>query len=106
MKHKTRHGDDIIACKWAVNRTVPTFVCRLRIKGVDSKGVLYSIADALHTDLECQINRITIETHDGIFNGTLDVTVCDTADEERNCKTLKSIKNVTLAVRIEPVAKQ
>lgn len=106
MKHKTRHGDDIIACKWAVNRTVPTFVCRLRIKGVDSKGVLYSIADALHTDLECQINRITIETHDGIFNGTLDVTVCDTADVERICKTLKSIKNVTLAVRIEPVAKQ
>ena len=105
MKHKTRHGDDIIACSWNVHPGVPSFVCRLRIKGVDSKGVLYAIADALHTDLECQINRITIETHDGIFNGTLDVTVSGTDDVERICKTLKEIKNVTHAVRIEPGAK-
>lgn len=100
MKLKTRYGNGIIACKWDTHRRT-TFDCRVQISGVDSQGVLYAIADVLHKQNRSSIRRITLETKDGLFNGTLDIAVFDTADVRAICNSLQSIENVTKAVRVE-----
>ena len=100
MKLKTRYGNDIIACSWDMHR-VQTFDCRLNIRGVDGEGVLYAIADVLHKQRNCTIHRVAIDTQDGIFSGTLDVAVYDTADVRLICESLMQIENVTKAVRVE-----
>ncbi len=99
MKHKTRYGNGIIACTWDMHRRIP-FSARLHISGVDSQGVLYAIADVLHKQTDCPVSRITIETKDGIFSGTLDITVFDSEDVHTICHSLTQIENVTKAVRI------
>ncbi len=100
MKLKTRYGNNIIDCKWDMHRHI-TFDCRLHITGVDSQGVLYAIADVLHKHINCPIRRITIETQDGIFSGTLDIGVYDQTDVKSVCTLLEQIENVTKAVRID-----
>lgn len=99
-KLKTRYGNNIIAANWDTHKTI-YFDTTIYIKGVDSQGVLYSIADVLHKLNQFLIKRITLETNDGIFEGYIEMTVFDTDDVKHICEALKQIENVTKAVRID-----
>lgn len=99
-KLKTRYGNNIIAAGWDTHKTI-YFDTTIYIKGVDSQGVLYSIADVLHKLSQFQVKKITIETNDGIFEGYIEIAVFDTDDVKHICEALKQIENVTKAVRID-----
>ena len=100
VKLKTRYGNNIIALDWDMHR-LSYFDTKIYLKGIDAHGVLYSIADVLHKELDCIVRRITLSTNDGIFEGTLDVGVHDTSDTKRICEALMLIENVSKAVRID-----
>lgn len=100
VKLKTRYGNDIIACRWDTHRTLQ-FDTTIYIKGVDSQGVLYAIADVLHKQDEHIVKRITLETNNGIFEGSLDIAVFNTDDVKKICESLLQIENVTKATRID-----
>lgn len=99
VKLKTSYGNNIIACTWNTRKMLPFDVC-IEIRGVDSKGVLYAIADVLHKQNRFIVKRITIDTNDGIFNGSLILSLFDTEDVTIVCESLKEIENVTEAIRI------
>ncbi len=99
-KHKTNFGNRIIAATWDMHKQL-FFDARIYLKGIDSEGVLYAIADVLHKQLQFLIRRITLETNDGIFEGTLDVRVHDTKDVETVCNLLRSLGSITRVSRID-----
>ena len=99
VKLKTRYGNNIIACRWDTHKVL-LFDVQLEIRGVDSQGVLYAIADVLHKLTHFIVKRITLDTDDGIFEGRLTISVYDTEDVENVCAQLKQIENVTEAVRV------
>ena len=99
-KLKSRYGNSIIATSWDTHKVL-LFDTSIGIKGVDSHGVLYAIADVLHKLSQFTVKRITLETNDGIFEGKIDVSVHDTDDVKLLCDSLKQIENVTKAVRVE-----
>lgn len=97
---KTRYGNNIIAAKWDTHKKIH-FNAKILIKGVDSQGVLYAIADVLkHLD-QFIVRKITLETNDGIFEGNIDIAVFDNDDVKNICHSLKQIENVTRVVRID-----
>ena len=98
-KLKTRYGNNIIATRWDTHKE-KLFDALIGIKGVDSQGVLYAIADVLRGMLQFTVKRITLETTDGIFEGKIQVTVHDTEDVKLICDALKKIENVLKAVRL------
>ena len=98
-KLKTRYGNNIIATRWDTHKE-KLFDALIGIKGVDSQGVLYAIADVLRGMSQFTVKRITLETTDGIFEGKIQVTVHDTEDVKRICDALKKIENVLKAVRL------
>lgn len=100
VKLKTRYGNNIIACRWDTHRIL-LFDTTIYIKGVDSHGVLYAIADVLHKQNEFVVKRITLETNNGIFEGTLEISVFSTDDVKQICDSLMQIENVTKATRID-----
>ena len=77
------------------------FKACIGIRGVDSHGVLYAIADVLHKLKQFVINRITLDTNDGIFEGKIDLQVYDTDDIKLLCDALRQIENVTKVTRID-----
>ncbi len=99
-KHKTHFGNSIIATKWETHRTM-LFDTTIYIKGIDSHGVLYSIADVLHKQMQFFVRRITLETKDGIFEGSIDMKVYDIEDVKNICTQLQQLDNVIKAVRID-----
>ena len=98
-KLKTRYGNNIIATRWDTHKE-KLFDALIGIKGVDSQGVLYAIADVLRGMSQFTVKRITLETNDGIFEGKIQVTVHDTEDVKLICDALKKIENVLKAVRL------
>lgn len=99
VKLKTRDGNNIIACKWNMHKMVP-FEASIEIQGMDSKGALYAIAEVFHKLELFSVQRITLDSHDGIFEGKLRVSLFDTDDVKTICTMLQQIENVTNATRI------
>ncbi len=100
VKLKTRYGNDIVACRWDTHKQL-LFDVTIFLRGMDSQGVLYAIADVLHKLTQFQVKSITLSTTDGIFEGKLYMSVFDTADVQQVCNALMSIENITEAVRME-----
>ena len=98
-KLKSQYGNRIIAADWQMHRTL-FFPSTIYVKGIDSIGVLLSLAQAVK-DLNFDIKDFSLKTNDGIFEATFLVNVHDTTDVKRICSALKSIENVTKAIRIE-----
>mgnify|MGYP002672369026 FL=1 len=99
VKLKTRYGNNIIACQWDTHK-IMLFDVQIEVRGVDSQGVLYAIADVLHKLTHFNVKHITIDTNDGIFDGRLTLSVFDTDDVANVCEQLMKIENVTMAVRV------
>ena len=99
-KYKTRHGNNIIACSWNTGRQ-RYFDTRIFVRGVDAKGVLHSIADCFETLQQFLVKEITLKTNDGIFEGSLIVSVYHVDDIHMVCDALRKIENVTKAVRMD-----
>lgn len=99
VKLKTSYGNNIIACRWDTHKVL-LYDVKIEIRGVDSQGVLYAIADVLHKLNHFTVKHITLDTNAGIFDGSIILSVYDTGDIETVCSSLKEIENVTEAVRV------
>ncbi len=99
-KLKTRYGNNIIATKWADHYT-QDFETAIHIKGVDTKGTLYAIADMLHNQKSVNLNRIDFEAHDGIFEGAIHCLVHDTEEVKQICQSLLKIESLEEVYREE-----
>lgn len=99
IKLKTRYGNNIIACKWDTHK-INLYNVKIRLRGVDSDNVLYSIAEVLHTLTHFTVRRIMLDTDDGIFEGYMIISLYDTSDVATVCDKLKALENVDEAVRI------
>ncbi|EEX71511.1 RelA/SpoT family protein [Alloprevotella tannerae] len=104
-KLKTRFGNNIVATKWDTHK-VQQFPAAVYIRGVDSQGVLHTIADTLSSEKSYVLKRITLDTNDGIFEGKLEFLVNDTKDLKRIITNLQKLNNVEKAYRIEDITIQ
>ena len=57
--------------------------------------------EMLHKQNEFVVKRITLETNNGIFEGTLEISVFSIDDVKQICDSLMQIENVTKATRID-----
>ena len=99
-KLKARYGNNIIAAKWDTHRVLG-FEAAIYIKGVDSRGSLYAIADVLHNKSQINLHHISVSSNDGIFEGILHFLTHDTEEVKQLCETLMKIKNVEKAYRVD-----
>lgn len=70
----------------------------IRIVGNDDLGILSNITSIIAKDLNINLRNVTVDSHDGIFQGILTVGVTDTAQLNaliRKIGTVKGVKNVT-----------
>lgn len=99
-KLKSSYGNRIIATQWDTHRVL-YFTTTIYIKGIDTQGMLCSIADVIHTQLSIEVKQINLETNDGIFEGRIVVCVHDTDDVRNICNSLKHIENVIKVIRVD-----
>ena len=94
----SRQGSEIVNAKWT-KHTILSFLARLEIKGIDRMGIVVEITKYITLVLSVNIRKIHFETHDGIFEGYIDLYVHNTDDLEIIIKRLLKIKGIENAVR-------
>ena len=96
---KSSHGDRILAAKWETHKQL-YFAVPIQIKGIDGMGVLHEITTIIYQQLNANIQKMQIESNDGIFEGTFWINVHDVEDVKNICDNLKRINNIKTIARI------
>lgn len=94
------HGNRIVKAKWS-KHTVLSFLARISMRGIDRIGILNELTQYITLELSVNIRKILIETHDGIFEGYIDLYVHSTEDLEKMIKQMSQVKGVESVVRSE-----
>lgn len=93
-------GGKIINAKWT-KHTLLSFLARIALRGIDRIGIVNEITKYITLDLKVNIRKIHFETHDGIFDGYIDLYVHHTEDLEEMIKRLLEIKGVESVTRTD-----
>jgi len=99
-KLKSSYGERIVSVDWATHKVL-SFVEILEIKGIDKKGVLIQILKVISEGYGVNINKMNIETNDGIFVGRFYIYVHDTEDINNLCKNIIKIKEINSVQRVQ-----
>ena len=96
----SRQGGKIVNAKWT-KHTILSFLARITLKGIDRIGIVNEITKYITLVLSVNIRKIHFETHDGIFEGYIDLYVHNTEDLEMIMKRMLKIKGVESVVRTD-----
>ena len=96
---KSSHGDRILAAKWETHKQLH-FVVPIQITGIDDMGVLHEITTIISQQLNANIQKMHIESNNGIFEGTFWINVHDVQDVKNICENLKKVNNIKTIARI------
>ena len=96
---KSSHGDRILAAQWETHKQL-YFAVPIQIKGIDGMGVLHEITTIIYQQLNANIQKMHIESNNGIFEGTFWVNVHDVQDVKNICESLKKVSNIKTIARV------
>ena len=94
----TVQGEKIVNAKWT-KHTFLSFLARISLRGIDRIGIVTEITKYITLELSVNIRKIHFETHDGIFEGYIDLYVHDAQDLEMIMKRILEVKGVESVVR-------
>ena len=92
----SNYGHRVVKTKWVKNKEI-SFLTGIKIIGLDDVGVINKITNLISGDLKININALTIEAKDGLFEGNIKVYVHDKDELEdlvENVKKLPGIESV------------
>ena len=100
MRLKSTYGENIVQTKWGGNPEA-TFKITIRVEGLDSRGVILAISDAVSEDFNLAITRFNIEATDGLFVGNIDLLAHNSDEVLKLTNALKKKNGITRAFRIK-----
>jgi GTP pyrophosphokinase len=98
-KLKANFGERIIQVEWATSQDA-VFPVTLEISGIDEQGVLMKIIDEFNKE-SFSVQKVDLDTKDGIFGGQVRVLVHHTEDINNLCVNISKIKAVVSVNRVE-----
>ncbi|MFC3562568.1 RelA/SpoT family protein [Pedobacter jamesrossensis] len=96
----SNYGYRIVKAKWNKQQEL-TFLTGLRIVGIDDVGLINNITRVISTDFKVNMRSITVDTNEGIFDGSIMIFVNDTEHLENLIKNLMEVKGVTGVTRFD-----
>jgi GTP pyrophosphokinase len=96
----SNYGHRIVKTKWAKNKEI-SFLTGLKIIGMDDVGVVNKITTIISVDLKINISSITIESKEGLFEGSIKLFVHDKEELDELVNRLKSLNGIHSVERFE-----
>lgn len=94
------YGHRVVKTKWAKNKEI-AFLTGLKIVGMDDVGVINKITNVISGDLKINIAGLSIDSREGLFEGTIKVFVHDKEELEELVDRLKSLNGIQTVDRFE-----
>jgi GTP diphosphokinase / guanosine-3',5'-bis(diphosphate) 3'-diphosphatase len=95
------YGHRVVKTKWAKNKEI-SFLTGLRIIGLDDVGIINKITNIISGEMRININALTIESHDGLFEGIIKIYVHDKEELDELVVRLKALQGIESVDRFEP----
>jgi GTP pyrophosphokinase len=96
-------GHRVVKTKWAKNKEI-SFLTGLKIIGMDDVGVINKITNIISGDLRINIAGLTIESKEGLFEGTIKIFVHDKEELEVLVTRLKALNGIQTVDRFDAEA--
>jgi GTP pyrophosphokinase len=90
----------IVKAKWT-NQQQIAFLAGVRMTGIDEVGLVNKISKVISSDLKVNMRSISIDSNDGIFEGTIMLFVHDTHHLDKLIQKLKEINGILTVSRID-----
>ncbi len=94
------YGHRVVKTKWAKNKEI-SFLTGLSIIGLDDVGVVNKITSIISGELKINIAALTIESKEGLFQGTIKVYVHDKDELETLVDRIKSLNGIQQVNRFD-----
>ena len=91
---RERFGYRIVKARWAGKSEGTQYPITLRVVGHDDIGIVTNITSIISKENGITLHSIGIDSHDGLFSGTLTIMVGDTGRLEALIKKLRTVKGV------------
>ena len=99
-KLMANYGYRVVKAKWTSQKEL-AFLTGLRITGIDEVGLINKITTVISNDFKVNMRSITVDSDEGIFEGSIMVYVNDTQHLENLIRKLRQVKGVTSVTRFD-----
>ncbi|RKR82594.1 GTP pyrophosphokinase [Mucilaginibacter gracilis] len=99
-KLMSNYGYRIVKARWT-NQQELAFLTGLRITGIDDVGLINKLTTVISNDFKVNIRSITVDSDNGIFEGSIMVYVNDTNHLDNLIKKLNTVKGITSVTRFD-----
>jgi len=90
----------IVKAKWTRQKQI-AFLAGIRITGADEVGVVNNITKIISSELKVNMRSISIDSRDGLFEGTIMLFVHDTEHLKKLMQKLRQLKGILGVSRID-----
>jgi GTP diphosphokinase / guanosine-3',5'-bis(diphosphate) 3'-diphosphatase len=99
-KLMANYGHRVVKTKWAKNKEI-SFLTGVKIVGMDDVGVINKITNLISGELRLNINALTIEAKDGVFEGNIRIYVHDKEELEELVSRLMQLNGIQSVIRYD-----
>jgi GTP diphosphokinase / guanosine-3',5'-bis(diphosphate) 3'-diphosphatase len=93
-------GERLVKVQWTTHKFY-SFLVKIAISGIDRFGVYNDITTVITKQLNVNIRNINLQSHDGIWEGTIELYVHNTKDLNMLIMNIVKIKGVESVNRME-----
>jgi len=102
IRLSSQFGDKMLTVKWTTHKIL-SFLTSVSIRGIDRIGIVSELTKVISEELNVNIRKLHIESHDGIFEGVIDLYVHSANDLNNLIMNVMKIKGIDTVKRIEKV---
>ena len=96
----SNYGHRVVKTKWVKNKEI-SFLTGIKIIGLDDVGVINKITNLISGELKININALTIEAKDGLFEGNIKVYVHDKDELDDLVEHVKKLPGIESVDRFD-----
>lgn len=96
---RQRYGYRIIDARWA-GKGASQYAITLRVVGQDDLGIVNNITSIISKDEKLLLRSISIDSHDGLFSGTLTIMLEDNNRLKQLIQKLENVRGVKAVTRL------
>jgi GTP pyrophosphokinase len=87
---KASFGNRILDAKWDMHKKL-FFDATIQLRGIDRVGMLLDLSRIISMQMNVNIHKLTIDSEDGVFDGTIELRVYDRENVKEIIEQLKSV---------------
>lgn len=95
---RSNYAYRVISAKW-IDSQSHEFNTKINFTGIDDLGIISQITSTISDSMNVNMNKISFESNDGTFTGTISLEVSNTVILNKLLKSLKKIKGIEKVTR-------